>query len=822
MAADLSQNAVLRFLQSNGGSVRNADLLLHFRSFIRDSADRDRNRELFKKFVNSVASVRQTDGVSYVILKKQFKGNVPGGGEAGSSNLVQAPSTDKSRLKQPVEGAGKPAPPGQTVRKTILPAAGIMVVNNNNNNVETHLSLKPQAPQSNVSPEGTGRGAAAQGRSHISDHTELRTPSLSEPPVRDQRSKGGQQKVGFGPLPGITPVTRIVGHHGVTGQQVPVLQALHGREACLQPEGGLHQEPPLQAEVVSRRIRYRPSYKSAVSCDEDDEEEEEEEEQVPAKQISGDAAWPQSSPLRDAVRATSTSSSCTTDPPAPPSVVSSSSSSSSERTIPKICIQDVEGEMLVPRGPGWSFESGLEVTSPSVELTSTRHSPPLKGEVYTPSPHSRPQSSGHQDNRYSHPADIQLETPQRLHKDQRTPLLSSHSSSFSPSSDAGFSSSDWPSSGSSRASGWNSSFEELQARAGDTAIQEALQRTQRTRLEAVTHLGNSTTMASPWYHSTGNLCDDQGSTARGMPSYLSNDDFFDNHEAVESSEGSTSSPVLRQRPALAGQLSPQVRSRMCRSMGADLDQILQEEGRDVGGGGGGSDAARLNRLHLISSSLSLRPSRQSLVPLDPREHAWLVKGAAGAWTEIYSLFREDSSLLNKQDFISGFTVLHWIAKHGDHRVLNTLWYGVQKVGMTFNINARSTCGHTPLHIAAMHGNKNVIRLLVKNFGADVKQRDMSGKRPWQYLSSSTSLEIFEMLGAPARNVLKGVGTVQPGWDQQPQQRRRRRHQMSSASSGVRPLTIAGTTKVKRSTSLAAFLKHKSLNAFSGLQSDSSI
>lgn len=67
-------------------------------------------------------------------------------------------------------------------------------------------------------------------------------------------------------------------------------------------------------------------------------------------------------------------------------------------------------------------------------------------------------------------------------------------------------------------------------------------------------------------------------------------------------------------------------------------------------------------------------SHQALVPLEPREHAWLVKGAAGAWPDIYSLFREDPSLLNRQDFISGFTVLHWIAKHGDHRVLNTLWY----------------------------------------------------------------------------------------------------------------------------------------------------
>lgn len=42
---------------------------------------------------------------------------------------------------------------------------------------------------------------------------------------------------------------------------------------------------------------------------------------------------------------------------------------------------------------------------------------------------------------------------------------------------------------------------------------------------------------------------------------------------------------------------------MCLSLGADLDQLLLEEaGRR---GGGGTEAARLNRLTLISSSLSL-------------------------------------------------------------------------------------------------------------------------------------------------------------------------------------------------------------------------
>lgn len=69
----------------------------------------------------------------------------------------------------------------------------------------------------------------------------------------------------------------------------------------------------------------------------------------------------------------------------------------------------------------------------------------------------------------------------------------------------------------------------------------------------------------------------------------------------ESSDGSTSSPHLRKQPACGRRVSSHLRSRMCLSLGADLDQILQEDTK----GGGGSEAARLNRLNLISSSLSL-------------------------------------------------------------------------------------------------------------------------------------------------------------------------------------------------------------------------
>ncbi|KAF0031284.1 hypothetical protein F2P81_015839 [Scophthalmus maximus] len=959
MATDFTQDAVLHFLQSSGGSAKNSELLLHFADFIRNHADRERNRELFKRFVNSVATVRQEGGVSYVTLRRKFKGHVPGEGAGGgpprtrstepppgSSNLsAAAVSAEKPGLKAPPTSA----PAGDTVNKTILPAAGIVL--NNNNNIETNFNLKrkqqQQQQQVNTTPELSGRPAAAQ----ISENLKtLNGPS--EPPVRHQETtKVPQQRLLFGPSPGITPVVRHHGEtiqqaavplpnvvprseilppirpHGETIRQEAVAQTLWAKETLLQPEGGLHQGPPLhtvsphsetipavrhhgetirqeavaqtlwaketflqpegglplqtispRSGVTPRLLRNRKSYKSAVSQDDDDEEEEEKVEEVTMRRGSAGGVWPLMAPLQGAGMVLSASSPCIIESQAPRSVVSSSSPTSSpERNLPKIYIQDVEGGTR-PVPVRQRAGTGLEQAYVSEESTSTRHSRPLEAGRSTPSPdrpqEASPQRGIQQDRRYPQASGVQLEA--RPHQDQGARLSSSPSSVFSPSSDAGFSSSDCPPSGSSRGSGWYGSYEDLRAPAGATGgaarIEDVLQRAQGTKFGFVTHLGDSETKvddhdliahSSTPRRSTEHLRDNQDSKLRVLPWHLSTGDLCDNHEDAKSSEGSSFSSPVQQRPAAARRLSIQARSRMCRSLGADLDQILQEEAR--GGGGGGSEAARLNRLNLISSSLSLSynlstsslsscstpprcqsladlvereerkgdrrsldtassaaqhegHSRQSLVPLEPREHIWLVKGAAGAWPDIYSLFREEPSLLNKRDFISGFTVLHWIAKHGDHRVLNTLWYGVEKAGLMFDINARATCGHTPLHIAAIHGNKNIMRLLVNKFNADVRLRDTAGKKPWQYLSCAAPLDVFQLLGAPARAALErdeGGRRVDADWEQQQQQHRsrRRRHHFSSAASGERPLTVAGTIRVKRSSSIAALLKHKSLRRF---------
>ncbi|CAB1418115.1 unnamed protein product [Pleuronectes platessa] len=212
----------------------------------------------------------------------------------------------------------------------------------------------------------------------------------------------------------------------------------------------------------------------------------------------------------------SASSPCIIESPAPPS----GASSSSERNLPKIFIQDVEGGTLTPHGPVSGGEPGVELKRQwagaggryvSPQSTPIRYSQP---QHYTPSPERvrevSPLHDRHRDHRPSQPSGVQLE-PRPPHS-QGALLSSSHSSVFSPSSDAGFSSSDWPPSGSSRGSRWTGSYEDLQApAAGEPGrgglIEDVLQRAQRTRLQSETTAGRLS------HHSTEQLHDLQDSNA---------------------------------------------------------------------------------------------------------------------------------------------------------------------------------------------------------------------------------------------------------------------------------------------------------------------
>lgn len=94
----LTQESVLFWLVNQGGQVKKSEIVSHFKGLLGgvDPAEKQRNRELFKTFVNSVASVREVDGVRHVVLKTGYRHLLPG------AQTAEEPGHEEIR------GAGEP------------------------------------------------------------------------------------------------------------------------------------------------------------------------------------------------------------------------------------------------------------------------------------------------------------------------------------------------------------------------------------------------------------------------------------------------------------------------------------------------------------------------------------------------------------------------------------------------------------------------------------------------------------------------------------------------------------------------------------------
>lgn len=133
--------------------------------------------------------------------------------------------------------------------------------------------------------------------------------------------------------------------------------------------------------------------------------------------------------------------------------------------------------------------------------------------------------------------------------------------------------------------------------------------------------------------------------------------------------------------------------------------------------------------------------------LDPTEHAWMLSVVDGNYDTITEFLKEDPSLLTRKDFVSGYTALHWLAKKGKHETLLKLLKDAERKGNPVNVNIKGSGGLTPLHVAAMHSQYMVIKILVGAFSASVDAMDYNGKRAWQYLKENSPPEMKELLGA---------------------------------------------------------------------------
>lgn len=149
---------------------------------------------------------------------------------------------------------------------------------------------------------------------------------------------------------------------------------------------------------------------------------------------------------------------------------------------------------------------------------------------------------------------------------------------------------------------------------------------------------------------------------------------------------------------------------------------------------------------LSSHSHSVSSEQDAGWALYPMEHAWMLSAVEGSYETLLEFLSADPNLLTRKDFISGYSVLHWLAKRGrDETLLKVLRYA-ESAGIPVNVNVRGSGGLTPLHVASMHRQYMVIKLLVGAFGANVDAMDYNGRRPWQYLQGDAPREMKELLG----------------------------------------------------------------------------
>lgn len=118
----------------------------------------------------------------------------------------------------------------------------------------------------------------------------------------------------------------------------------------------------------------------------------------------------------------------------------------------------------------------------------------------------------------------------------------------------------------------------------------------------------------------------------------------------------------------------------------------------------------------------------SISTLDQTAKQWMVKASQGDYHSLAKMLKDDPRLAKHKDFVSGYTALHWAAKHGNLDMIKLLAgsYSVQ-------VNQKSHGGYTPLHLACQFGHQEVFDILVKAYGADPHLRDNSGRKPRQYM-----------------------------------------------------------------------------------------
>ncbi|XP_072407043.1 uncharacterized protein [Chiloscyllium punctatum] len=673
MAETFSQEAVLDFLLVHRGKVRNADLTAHFVRFLKDPERKLQSREQFKKFVNSLAVVKEEDGVKYIVLRKRYVEFLSEEMHSSSDVLVPARPKGEQKARQKAVESSQPEP--ASCPRELQPASC----------PREHLAascppeLQPASCPPELQPASCPRELqpASCPREHLAvTEDRQREAALSEThqQPRAQRKPAPQQFA----KPPVDVVREPPGSPGASRAGNCSGQA----NGCIPlPEGSRLQLQPVRENAKGFDVAqpvWQSDWNGAVSKGDDGSAD--------SKSTNQRAKNPQSenrSPViingstDKTVRLSNGDESHSSNPPVSPNL--------SHLPPPRSSTPSKKGKLL--HGHAWNDNSETisdELATQALPYEPDQH--PLdnlveKSEDVFP----RPQKQGSTFKRENKMTKV-WKNPSSPKKNESTDKVYKMPPELSI----------------------NSATEVLKNSAIYT--EECIHRNQRKQPQQSGQLsaGNGQRMGVKQNSKGQNVLAKRDKTSfKKVKSKIS-----------RVSHKSTTRKIMDKQVGLSiGDQSP------------SLTQTMNHSGCDK------EDPSKIGATSEKSSSDSI-------------EHEWMVKTAVGKFEQAYSLFCKDPNFAMKRDFISGYTVLHWIAKHGNHRALSHFISAATKKKIKLNVNIKSTCGYTPLHIAVIHEQLKIIQYLVKKYQANVNLRDHSGKKPWQYLSSESPKNVCQMLGAP--------------------------------------------------------------------------
>ncbi|CAH6883892.1 ankyrin repeat domain-containing protein SOWAHB [Phodopus roborovskii] len=746
MAGELSQEALLDFLCQAGGRVRNAQLVSHFRGFLRDPhvppGQLQQRRELFKGFVNSVAAVRQDpDGTKYVVLKRRYRDLL---GEEGLQRPTPAEGPQQGH-RRPRDPEAQKLPVDTSIR---VGSGGDELAGSSAREAARALhcprdspSRRPPGP---AAAQTRGRCAAVEMRGGCcwecqqngwGDTTRQPQPGdLEDPAAACEEPEPAASAGGDLGAPGWL-------REGTVAEPAPVSTTLVWPPAAVEPAGSPTSPPalpPLQAPSSEPLELF-----TAGSPNHSTQQQQQQQQQQRTREWV--ARYPQMPEARNQgpMRAWSV---------LPDDFLQLPSETASGVSEKYLALPELvpSCDSLLPMVPDESSEFWPGNPPPTIfrSIRCQLSLQDLNDFVDQESHSSEESSSEHKESAGTPEEGLQPVLGTSSWGELRDSIegLSVSSNEGSPSRIQR----------SLRYKGNAPSFRKVPTGAKS--------------------LGDHPQEASPWPAPRFRRSLRRSARTGRTKSSSSSDEEHLDEDLLKRNRR----PPRSRKPSKAGALpSPRV------------DIVLVQKLTDANAVAGQPHTSWVPSRNGSAALIPHRPPehRSSLVPLDTREHEWIVRLASGSWLRVQALFLEDPQLALHRDFLTGYTALHWIAKHGDLRALQDFISGTQKAGIVLDVNVRSSCGYTPLHLAAIHGHQGVIKLLVQRLASRVNVRDCSGKKPWQYLTSNVTGETWQLLGAPRG---KPIFPVYP---------------LVQSSSPARKVKSREMSRnVTRKTSLAALLK----------------